>query len=508
MADNIISALNIGGTEYNIYATSAISAETLTNTAIKVESATSADNADTLDGLHASTFASASDVTTLKGYFNNGSAKSAVKATSATEAASADKLKTARTIAASSDVTWSVSFDGSSNVTGKATINNVPWSAASGLTNSNIATTESTGFASPSAVAKAINDKIAGVYTVQGDASWATITGTSFTGKVNGYVYNLTAVTDGAKDRIDQALSVGDNVVYVTAGTAGWDKLASTVDLSPYQTTAGMTAYVAKTDATYTATTAYANDWNTNKTALINSAKSGAAASAWITAHSGDYASSTHTHAISDVTNLGTYTAYAKDWNDNKTALSNSAKSGWSAYSAVTANSASWASGEANQNAYAKVSVFTAAGQAKSAAASAKQDTIAFSSWGSNIALTATSDANGNPVIGISGKNTTYSTGTGISISNDNKISVSNYDSIVNSAKSGWSAFSAVTANSANWAKNDNTKYSLSGWNGVTASYTADGSTTALKVSGVDATTANPGVTKASYVTGTTAYIF
>lgn len=436
-----ITALNIGGQNYEIYATSAASAETLTNTEILVSSATSASKA--------------------------------------VSASAADKLKTANNIAASGDVTWSVSFDGSQAKTGAATINNV----ASAISWSGVS----------AAVNDAIGDKIGGVYKVMGDSTWGNLTATS--AQVNGNVYNITGtVPANAQDRNGNKIAAGDNVVYVTAGTAGWDKLAATLDTS---------TFVKTTDATYTATTARAKSWADTSANLIASANSGAAASAWITANSGAYISSSH------LSNIQTASGYAKDWNDNKTGLTNSAKSGWSALSSISANSAKWVSGEANQNAYAKVSVFTAAGKAVSASASSTQDTFAFSAWGSNIALTATSDANGNPVIGISGKdtNTTYSQGTGITISN-NQISVTNYNSIVGSANSGMSALNIITAKSADWAKDNNTKYSLSGWNGVTASYTSDGSTTALKVSGVPATSAAVGVTKASYVSSNVAYIF
>lgn len=43
------------------------------------------------------------------------------------------------------------------------------------------------------------------------------------------------------------------------------------------------------------------------------------------------------------LSNIQTASGYAADWNTNKTGLTNSAKSGWSAWSAVTANSSTWA---------------------------------------------------------------------------------------------------------------------------------------------------------------------
>lgn len=43
------------------------------------------------------------------------------------------------------------------------------------------------------------------------------------------------------------------------------------------------------------------------------------------------------------LSNIQTASGYAADWNTNKAGLTNSAKSGWSAWSAVTANSSTWA---------------------------------------------------------------------------------------------------------------------------------------------------------------------
>ena len=54
----------------------------------------------------------ATDIATLQGYFNNGVANSAAE------------LDTPRTIASTGDVTWSVSFDGSQDVSGTATLAN------------------------------------------------------------------------------------------------------------------------------------------------------------------------------------------------------------------------------------------------------------------------------------------------------------------------------------------------------------------------------------------------
>lgn len=148
-----ISALNISGTNYEIVASSAlwaksgtdfsansikvngdVTANTINGNELvvngaarvlgtlyasnidgKITSAISADNADKLDGLEASVFASASDVTTLKGYFNNGSAKSADKATSATTS------NVAKTLTATISANYSSLSAGSAKLAGTAT---------------------------------------------------------------------------------------------------------------------------------------------------------------------------------------------------------------------------------------------------------------------------------------------------------------------------------------------------------------------------------------------------
>lgn len=377
-----ISALNIGNTKYDIDAT-------------------------TLGGKDASSYltahqsldnyATTASVSTLQGYFTNGVAKSA------SSAAAADKLKTARDIAASGDVTWSVSFDGAAAKTGAATINNVPsavsWSGVS------------------AAVNNAIGSQIGGVYSVQGTKTVAQIN--AMTDMKVGYVYN---VSDSGTIN-GQAILPGDNIVCTATGTAGkgWDKLAATIDLSPYQTIAGMTSYVAKSDSTYTSTTAYASDYNTNKSKFLTAHQSLDAyqTTAGMTAYvpsgrkvNGKALSTDVTIGISDISSLSTYTGYAKDWNDNKTTVTGSASSGAAASAAIKAASTAWSADQANQNAYASITVFTAAGKGVTTNASAVQDVFALSAWGSDVALTAVSDTNGHPVIGISAKNNTYGAAT------------------------------------------------------------------------------------------------
>lgn len=381
-----ISALNIGNTKYDIDAT-------------------------TLGGKDASSYltahqsldnyATTASVSTLQGYFTDGVAKSA------SSAAAADKLKTARNIAATGDVTWSVSFDGAAAKTGAATINNVPsavsWSGVS------------------AAVDNVIGDKIAGVYKVKGTKTVAQINGISDM-KV-GDVYNVSdsgTITAGGKSF---TVLAGDNIVYTSASTSdkGWDKLAATIDLSPYQTIDGMTAYVAKSDSTYKNTTAYASDYNTNKSKFLTAHQSLDAyqTTAGMTAYvpsgrkvNGKALSADVTIGISDISSLSTYTGYAKDWNDNKATVTGNASSGAAASAAIKAASTAWSADQANQNAYASITVFTAVNKGVTTNATAVQDAFALSAWGSDVALTAVSDTNGHPVIGISAKNTTYNAAT------------------------------------------------------------------------------------------------
>lgn len=78
-----------------------------------------ANNADKLDNHDSTYFATAEDLNTVKGYFTDGKAKTAANADSA---AATTKLSSAKTISMTGDVAWSVSFDGSDNVTAAGTL--------------------------------------------------------------------------------------------------------------------------------------------------------------------------------------------------------------------------------------------------------------------------------------------------------------------------------------------------------------------------------------------------
>lgn len=321
--------------------------------------------------------AATGDISKLESYFdengvakhaasadNAGSATTAANAAAATSAAAADKLKTARTISASGDVTWSVTFDGSQNKTGAATINNIPSAVAW------------------SAVSAEVNSKVSSVYKVKGTATVAEIK--ALTTKEIGDVYN---VSDAGEIATGVTVLAGDNVVWT--GTA-WDKLAGTVDLAPYQTTAAMSSYYTKASAdsifqTKAGMTAYSETGHqhtldditgTAKTNLVNNAISGAAASAAIAS------------AVTTSANM-------TDANKAKLAQVGAIKGYVDAKAAAAA---------AAFSAYSTIDVYpTQGGTVVSTNATAKEDKFALSAMGNNIVMTTTA-AGAHPVIGISAK--------------------------------------------------------------------------------------------------------
>jgi len=108
-------------------------------------------NADRLDGYHASDFATASDVTTLQGYFDSSGA-----------ALTAVQLKTARTL-------WGQSFDGTSNVTGDMT------SVGSITLNNNSRISNATGSGGSLYIGRADDAgwvKMSDMCSRQGDSYW------------------------------------------------------------------------------------------------------------------------------------------------------------------------------------------------------------------------------------------------------------------------------------------------------------------------------------------------
>ena len=147
----------------------------------------------------------------------------------AQNAKTADKLTAEKTIASTGDVKWSVSFDGSKDVSGTATITKVPYSALPVATAANSTETEEILNAKQvndliDGITSEVNTKITGVYKVKGTATVADIK--AITKPTTGDVYN---VSDAGTIATGVTVLAGDNVVWT--GDA-WDKLAATVDIS------------------------------------------------------------------------------------------------------------------------------------------------------------------------------------------------------------------------------------------------------------------------------------
>ena len=249
------------------------------------------------------------DMTDVATYFDSTSAIYAKSATSATNAAnaanatkagSATKLTAARNIAASGNVTWSVSFDGSKGVTGNATINSVPsnaisavpWEAISGLTGSGDQTNK---IITPSAVdakiANAMSTKASfkGPYATRGEIPASALD------KLSIFLVGPTGV---APDQYEEWVLTGTT-------TAQMLQIGDTsTDLSDYLKTTAFTAWSGVTSTLYSGTSRSAKTagnasalGGVTATTVTSNAAKGAAASAWIDAHSGDYASAVHDHA-------------------------------------------------------------------------------------------------------------------------------------------------------------------------------------------------------------------
>lgn len=229
----------------------------------------------------------------------------ACKVASATSATNADKLTNARTISAGGDISWSVSFNGAGNATANATIKSVPSSAISAVPWSAIdefAAAVDTSTTNKFTTPKAVNDAITaamttkaafrGPYTARSDIPSTELDklsiyliGPSGSGSDKYEEWVLTGTTTA------QMLQIGD----------------TSTDLSDYLKTTTFTNWSGATNSNFSGTsrsaTSAQNASNaaaldgTAATNIINSAKSGQAASAWITTHSGDYAPVEHDHA-------------------------------------------------------------------------------------------------------------------------------------------------------------------------------------------------------------------
>lgn len=407
----------------------------------------------------------------------------------ATSAAHADKLTTGRVIASTGDVSWNVTFDGSQNVTGTASITNVPWTAIDHLATTD--TTSTTGFMTPDAVQDAIDAKITNVYIIKGSCDFADI---PTTGMHAGDVWSVkTSGTLTTVDGTNTVINPGDNIVYTEAG---WDKLAGSINITGKLDTADFNTWSAarfnNTSALYavnatSASVAYdaQNLGGITATSIISSANSGAAASAWIDANKDNLLTSVETtgYVIGDGTtaNKIDLTTDTKSKIDNSiTAASYTTTSNTFTFTknngdSITAeipvvavtkdyaydglmssadkaalNTLTSVSGNFITSAYTKVTVNGAQTEANG------KDTIGFSG-GQGITLTPTADAYGHPTITIAANGGDYTF----------------------TATNGISYTTATTAN------------------GVTVH----------KFSGINATTADAGVVKADYLDESTGLI-
>lgn len=212
----------------------------------------------------------------------------AIKVASATSATQADKLKTARNIAASGDVEWSVSFNGTTGVTGNATIKSVPWAAISShratVISSNSAS--DTKFATP----KAVNDAITAALNTKASFKGPESSLTDFTTPYDKTAIYLVGPTGTGADKYKE---------YVVTGTAGTtaDFLQigdTSTDLSDYLKTTAFNNWTTSNASTFSgkASSAVSAEnagklGGTGASTIITSAKAGSAASAWITTNGG-----------------------------------------------------------------------------------------------------------------------------------------------------------------------------------------------------------------------------
>ena len=238
MADNYLSSIKIGGTDYDIHAVSALSAGWVPSTAI--------------DG----------DIPK--------SSITAVDPSAITEV-----------------------YASAITAVNQEAISSIGWSAISALAVPSGSDTTA-GIWTPSSTREYVTDYVAGkisnVYKFKGSTTIDDLPDDA----ENGDVYNLTNLgTINADDSAHSArVDIGDNVAYVTADGGWWDKLAA-VDAQGKLDLTAFTAWSSSPASVFSGSAASANTaWvainvtgNNEVIAgsdLIQSAKEGAAASAWI----------------------------------------------------------------------------------------------------------------------------------------------------------------------------------------------------------------------------------
>lgn len=206
----------------------------------------------------------------------------------------AKKLESSRTIAASGHGTWSVSFDGSSDVTGNLQITNVPWSAMTNVSAAGVDST-TTGFVTPKevsdAIAAAMSEKAAfkGPYYTLDDIP---------TGDYDKLSIYLIGPSGSGTDQYEEYVLTADATV-----TGSFLKIGDTsTDLSDYLKTTAFTSWCGTETSLFSGTSRSANSAGSastaqytqnvgegltaqNATNVITSATAGSAAFDWVTAH-------------------------------------------------------------------------------------------------------------------------------------------------------------------------------------------------------------------------------
>lgn len=301
--------------------------------------------------------------------------------------------------------------------------------------------------------------------------------------------YTISAKTTAFDISAGIQLSAGDNIEITSAG-------ANAIGISAKDTTYDEYDFItAASSNNIIDAYNWAKDWNTNKINVTSSAASGAEASAWIennktditnlknikafkTIAGIDAATSADTLSITTaggnisittgnktitlsskdttyttanfitathLTNIETASGYAKDWNDSKDSLIDSAKSGANASSYINTNESKWLN--SNQSAYKFITavgttttVFTANGSAAGIQFSAGKN-LDLTTATDTIKLDLSSRISPQEILltGDDGHSTTYS-----ALLNMNKLSVTSVDTQQSTTATGEASYSYI----------------------------------------------------------------
>ena len=207
----------------------------------------------------------------------------------------AKKLATARTIAATGHGTWSVSFDGSNDVTGNLQITNVPWSAMTNVSASGVDATTTSGFVTPKQVNDAITASMSEKAAFKGPYSAKSEIPSEELDHLSIYLVGPTGTGP----------DVYEEYILPKTGTTTAHLLQigdTSTDLTDYMKTSSFTDWRDSTNSLFSGTSRSANsagsattaqytqnvgEGNTaqNATDVITSASAGSAAYDWVTAH-------------------------------------------------------------------------------------------------------------------------------------------------------------------------------------------------------------------------------